>query len=53
MAAETATDSGVAQEAPAFLRAAAEPVRQQLGSSVLLADFYLKGELAAVRVATV
>jgi hypothetical protein len=39
MAAETATDSGVAREAPAFLRAAAEPVRQQLGSSVLLADF--------------
>jgi hypothetical protein len=39
MIAENTVDGGVAQEAPAFLRAAAEPVREQLGTSVLLADF--------------
>lgn len=39
MTAENTVDGGVAHEAPAFLRAAAEPVREQLGTSVLLADF--------------
>src|SRR5262249_48404332 len=39
MTAETTVGGGVAHEAPAFLRAAAEPVREQLGTSVLLADF--------------
>ena len=36
---ENTVDGGVAQEAPAFLRAAAEPVREQLGTSVLLRIF--------------
>lgn len=39
MTAENTVDDGVTREAPAFLRAAAEPVREQLGTSVLLADF--------------
>ena len=39
MTAENTVDGRVTQEAPAFLRAAAEPVREQLGTSVLLADF--------------
>ena len=39
MTAENTVDGGVTQETPAFLRAAAEPVREQLGTSVLLATF--------------
>jgi hypothetical protein len=39
MAAETTGHGGALQEGPSFLGAAAEPVKQQLGASVLLADF--------------
>ncbi len=39
MSGETTVYSGVPPEGPSFLDAVAEPVRQQLGTSVLLADF--------------